>query len=392
MPLPRRLTYRFRVRRSADLTVEQILSWCDAFHAREKRWPTRRDGTRGLPNTSWTAVNGALQKGLRGLPGGSSLPKLLLASRGVRHHLYLPPLAVAEILAWADAHHRRTGDWPLDKSGPVPEAPGETWLAVDHALRRGRRGHPGGSSLAQLMETHRGVRNHLHLPPLTDDQILKWADAHHRRTGRWPVQASGAVHGVPDQTWAALDTALIVACRGLPGDESLARLLAIHRGVRNPAAVADLTLDQILVWADAHRTRTGRWPTGKSGPIPETVGETWLAVETALVVGRRGLPGGDSIARLLVRTRGWRNKQAVPALSVKQIRGWIIAHHRRTGAWPTRESGAIHDAPGETWCAADLGLKRGQRGLPGGSSLSRVVRACREASGGRGRDGTTARA
>ncbi len=382
MPLPRRLTYHFRVSRRADLTVTQILNWCDEFHVRVKRWPTRRDGTRCLPSTSWAALNAALQKGVRGLPGGSSLPKLLLEHRGVRHHLYLPPLTIAQILIRADAHHARTGAWPLDKSGSVPEAPGETWLALDHALRRGRRGHPGGSSLAQFLEAQRGVRNHLHLPPLTHDRILAWADAHHARTGRWPVQASGAVHGVPDQTWAGLDTALIVGCRGLLGDESLARLLAVHRGVRNLGAVADLTLDQILAWADAHRTRTGRWPTGKSGPIPEAVGETWLAVETALVVGRRGLPGGDSISRLLVRTRGWRNKQAVPALTVEQIRGWIIAHHRRTGMWPTRESGPIHDVPGETWCAADLGLKRGQRGLSGGSSLSQVVRACRETSGG----------
>ena len=390
MPLPRRLTYRFRVRRNADLTFDQILNWCDAFHTREKRWPTRRDGTNGLPNTSWAALNAALQKGARGLPGGSSLPKLLLAHRGVRHHLYLPPLTVPQILVWADAHHTRTGDWPLDKSGSVPEAPGETWLALDQALRRGRRGQSGGSSLAQLLDAHRGVRNHLHLPPLTHNQILAWADAHHTRTGRWPVQASGGVHGVPDQTWAGLDTALIVGCRGLPGDESLARLLAVHRGVRNLGAVADLTLDQILAWADTHRTRTGRWPTGKSGPIHEALGETWLAVETALVVGRRGLPGGDSIARLLVRTRGWRNKQAVPALTVEQIRVWISAHHRRTGAWPTRESGPIQGALGETWCAADLGLKRGQRGLSGGSSLSQVVRGCRGMSGTRLRDNNTA--
>lgn len=45
--MPRRLTRRFRARRRPDLTVRQILEWCDEFHALAKRWPTRRDGSRG---------------------------------------------------------------------------------------------------------------------------------------------------------------------------------------------------------------------------------------------------------------------------------------------------------------------------------------------------------
>jgi hypothetical protein len=378
---PRRRTRRPRAKRRPDLTAGQILAWCDAFYGRIERWPTRKDGTVGLPDTSWAALDSALQNGHRGLPGGSSLPRLLFTHRGARHRNFLPPLTVNQVLAWADAHHRRTGTWPLDTSGRIPEAPGETWRAVEKALRRGRRGLPGGSTLARFLEHHRGARNHLTLPRLTHALILEWADAHRRRTGRWPTQAAGPVVGVPAQTWSAVDTALAVGCRGLPGGGSLTRFLEEHRGVRNPANVPALTPEQILRWADAHRRSTGRWPTAKSGPIPNAPGETWLAVETALRVGRRGLPGGDSVARLLVRHRGWRNKQALPALSVGQVRGWVLAHYRRTGAWPTRESGPVADAPGETWTAVDLGLKRGQRGLPGGSSLSQVVRSCREAIG-----------
>jgi hypothetical protein len=378
MPLPRRLTHRFRAKRRPDLTVRQILAWCDDFHASVKRWPTRRDGTRGLADTSWAAIDSALQKGARGLPGGASLAKLLFTHRGVRHPHFLPPLTVNQILAWADAHHERMGVWPLDKSGRIPEAPGETWRAIEKALRRGRRGLPGRSTVARFLEQHRGVRNHLNLPRLTLARILKWADEHRRRTGRWPVQSSGPVHGEPDQTWGAIDTALAVGCRGLPGGSSLACLLEEHRGVRNHMRLPDYTSEQILAWADTHRERTGKWPTGKSGPIAEAPGETWLAVESALVDGKRGLPGGDSISRLLVRSRGWRNKQALPTLRLSRIRNWVQAHHRRMGEWPTRESGPIEDAAGETWNAVDIGLKRGQRGLPGGSSLSRVVRSCRD--------------
>lgn len=381
MPLPRRLGYRFRAKRRPDLTIKQILGWCDDFHASAKRWPTRRDGARGLPDATWAALDSALQKGARGLPGGTTLAKLLFTHRAVRHLHFLPPLTANQILAWADAHHKRTGSWPLDKSGRIPEAPGETWRAIEKALRKGRRGLPGGSTLTRFLEQHRGVRNHLHLPPLTPEILLRWADEHHRCTGRWPVQASGPVRGVPDQTWGGIDTALAVGVRGLPGGSSLACFLEQHRYVRNHMRLPDYTPGQILAWADAHRTRTGKWPTGRSGPIPDAPGETWLAVTSALVDGKRGLPGGDSISRLLVRERGWRNKQAAPRLTVEQIHGWVLAYYHRTGRWPTRESGPIADAPGETWTAADIGLKRGQRGLPGGSSLSRVVRACRETMG-----------
>jgi hypothetical protein len=68
-----------------------------------------------------------------------------------------------------------------------------------------------------------------------------------------------------------------------------------------------LTVEQILAWADAHRARTGRWPTAASGPVADAPGEDWRALNNALYFGRRGLRRGDSLPRLLVRhgrTRG----------------------------------------------------------------------------------------
>jgi hypothetical protein len=60
-----------------------------------------------------------------------------------------------------------------------------------------------------------------------------------------------------------------------------------------------LTVEQVLAWADAHHAHTGRWPTAKSGPVEGAPGETWLDVNGALIWGRRGLPRGSSLARLL---------------------------------------------------------------------------------------------
>jgi hypothetical protein len=97
----------------------------------------------------------ALRCGLRGLPGGSSLALLLLERRGVRNHVHLAPLKLRDIRRWARAHRQRTGTWPTALSGPIPEAPGENWNAVNQALYNGSRGLPGGSSLARLLKQRR---------------------------------------------------------------------------------------------------------------------------------------------------------------------------------------------------------------------------------------------
>src|SRR5262249_51185995 len=151
--------------------------------------------------------------------------------RGVRNDKDLPRLTEEQVLAWADAHHLLLGAWPTGHSGPIPEAPGESWAAISTALKAGLRGLPGGSSLARLLARRRGVRNQKDLPRLTEEQVLAWADAHHQRTGRWPTSYSGPMTGVAGEGWHALDKALRNGYRGLPGGSSLARLLRRHRGV-----------------------------------------------------------------------------------------------------------------------------------------------------------------
>ena len=78
--------------------------------------------------------------GLRGFRKANSLAKLLAKHRGRRNRKQLPPYTSHQILKWAKSHHERTGQWPLNRSGSIPEAPGETWMAVDMALRTGNEG------------------------------------------------------------------------------------------------------------------------------------------------------------------------------------------------------------------------------------------------------------
>jgi hypothetical protein len=151
---------------------------------------------------------------------------------------------------------------------------------------------------------HRSVRSNRHLPELTVQQILRWADAQYERTGQWPRMESGAVVGVAGATWSAIQQALYIGCRGLPGGTSLARLLAGARGAPyRKRSREKLTVNLVLSWARLHRRRTGSWPTENSGPIPESTGDTWHAVDAALRKGSRGLRGGSSVFRLIEQYR-----------------------------------------------------------------------------------------
>jgi hypothetical protein len=216
-----------------------------------------------------------------------------------------PPLCTGDVLAWADAHRARAGCWPNAFSGPIPEASlGTNWRQVDNALRYGLRGLPGKSSLAQLLAEHRGHRNIMALPRLTVAQVLRWADAWRRRTGAWPLIASGPIPEAPGEDWQLIDLALRNGARGLRPGRSLPQLLAQRRGVRNLPGTPPLTVELILQWIDAHHAATCAWPTVYAGPVAGQPGETWLAVNSALDRGMRGLPGGMSLAKLMREHRG----------------------------------------------------------------------------------------
>jgi hypothetical protein len=364
-----------REKRWPEFSIEQILAWADAYQARTGQWPRKDSGfIQEAPREQWRNVDNALRLGLRGLEPGSSLARLLDTHRGVRNRKSLPRLTRIQILAWADLHYARTESWPTAHSGPILEAPGETWMAVEMALAKGLRGLPGGSSLPQLLDKHRQVRNKQDLPLLTVPQILTWSDEYHDRTGAWPNTESGLIEDSGGESWCAINHALYRGTRGLPGGSSLARLLEECRGVPNRLNRPRFTVEQILAWADAHRARTGRWPTRSAGPIFEAPDERWSMVDTCMIQGNRGLPGGDSLARLLARERGAR-KQGKPVriLKVEQILAWADEHRRRTGRWPTRASGPVAGAPGETWTGISVALSHGKRGLARGTTLARLL-------------------
>jgi hypothetical protein len=96
-------------------------------------------------------------------------------------------------------------------------------------------------------------------------------------------------------------------------------------------------------------------------------------IDNSLRQGGRGLEAGSSLLLLLARIRGVRNRAALPHLSAAQIIAWAKEYLARTGKWPKHSSGPVADSQGETWCGINNALRRGDRGLPGGSSVARLL-------------------
>jgi hypothetical protein len=369
--------------RKPPLDVWEILDWADAHFARTGNWPNDASGrVYEYPQEKWLNISKSLARGSRGLPGGSTLAQLLEQFRGVRNLANLPRLGEEQILTWADAHFDRTGDWPTFYSGLVPETRGESWSAIDCALHMGIRGLAGGTSLVRLLREQRGVvpahsrpqrqvaggsrtdgtrpssNGAIAIQAQSDDSrsndsppeaepyqldyflILQWADAYFARHGVWPNTQSGGIEGTFDETWSKVNTALRRGLRGLAAGSSLARLLAEKRGVRK-GVWGPLTIENILQWADAHRERTGEWPTVASGALVENPHDNWLQIHEALSRGQRGLLGGSSLSKLLDQHRGTRRALYSRPLSEDTILEWADAYFARHGKWPTRRSGPL---------------------------------------------------
>ena len=331
------------------------------------RWKPRERTALPPPRTprkkrSGRAETRALKRPTPGSPRCVPPPSRIGNGRALGRILEYP-----EILEWADAFRARTCNWPSHTSGPIPEAPGETWLAVEAALTLGLRGLPGRSTIRRLIAEYRG-RYHREDRHLTTQIILNWADAWHAATGKWPVAASGKIPNSADTTWCIVNLARPERPR-----RSFGRL---YVGQTPEARARGAFYPQSRAVRRSHDPALGRrpsrrhsdWPKFTSGQIPECPDDTWKRVDEALRNGWRGLPGGSSLAHLLAVSRAVRSRPHTPSLTEQQIADWADLH-RATGKWPNSRSGPIPEAVGERWHNLESALRLGGRGLPGGSSV-----------------------
>ena len=210
---------------------------------------------------------------------------------------------------------------------------------------------------------------------LSISQILKWADAHHARTGAWPTVKSGILHEDPNETWARIDGALVRGFRGLKGGSSLPKLLRRRRGVRHCRRRPGIDVRKLLQWADAHYISHGTWPSCGSGIIPDSDGLTWAVAFKSLRHSKRGAARRRTFERLLAQRRIPKGARAPSKLTIAEILKWADDYFSRNGRWPSRQSGGIRGEQGLCWRNIDHMLRRGKRGLPGGSSLKHLLLA-----------------
>lgn len=213
------------------LTVAQILQWADWHQLRTGRWPTSRSGViLDQPDRTWESVQTALIKGTCGMAGGSSLHKLLQEHRGIKDpRMVMPDLALKDVLHWADSHHSITGDWPHRDFGSVIDCPQISWATIDDRMSKGHWGLPHGMTLARWLRDARGVWDG-GKPKLTEKLVLRWAQEHFDRFGRWPVTLSGPLFNHPDENWAAIDVGMRNQRRGFPQRTSLSQFLRDNFG------------------------------------------------------------------------------------------------------------------------------------------------------------------
>lgn len=300
-PEPPPRLHKGQTQNERKLTEELILEWADEFFVQFGFWPKATSGpVPAEPTTTWAQISMALRMGHRGLKGGLSLPQLLRSKRGTRNRMDLPPLTYGIIYQWIDAHFERTGRCP-DWSSPekIPGTEGESWRTVEYALREGTRGLSGGESVRHLLRDYATRRPGLPTTPLKKDEILGWAECHHKQFRRWPVRYSGPVRGVAGENWLAIDLALKLGLRGLPHGSSLNQLIRTAHGEVLSRGPAKFSVHQVYGWCEAFRDKHGVWPTRRSGRIPEAPSFTFRAIDSALRKGRYSLPAGSCLEKVI---------------------------------------------------------------------------------------------
>lgn len=166
---------QFRVKRGLekdrDLTVAQIVKWMRLFRDKEARWPAQYDTTVwesprtdvwvAVENESWTRLDDALRRGLRGLEAhkGSSLAKVK-KQHNLRDTILFTPILLKR---WIRLYHQKEHAWPsIDSPAIWVHEPhegwqvveGESWRKVNQALIHGTRGlkELKGSSLFKFRQ------------------------------------------------------------------------------------------------------------------------------------------------------------------------------------------------------------------------------------------------
>ena len=381
------------------LTISMIVEWIRKYIEKHGRKPTLKDGyIEFTKNETWSKIDTNLREGNRGLPGNSSLAKLIETEFGIRG--YHNPLSLTKelIIDWIKQHFKKYDKKPTMSDGVVEfaidEYKGITWGTVNIHLWQGGRGLLGGSSLADLNAEILGTRNHKKLPTLTEEVICKWISQFNHKYGSYPTTKHGIIEFSDDEykgeTWERIDVSLQEGNRGLPGKSSLGKLIEEKFGIRiyrksllpSYCKSTLLTLDIIRFWIQSYINKYGTKPTEKRGIIEfadeEHIGITWQTVAFAMSRGTRGLQERISLAQFIAKEFGIANHRSLEPFTTVIIKDWVSKFIKKYGRKPTANDGIIEFTKSGydniTWATLDSAFNKGSRGLIGQSSLAEFIK------------------
>ena len=271
--------------------------------------------------------------------------------RGVNSRI---ALNLQQVLELADSWSNLKGRWPKRADGYVSEGYSLTWSQINGWLLRNEQ-----TSLANLLLEERAAPHHLARPSLSIDEILDWALVHHSETGHWPTFKSGGVIGNPNESWSAVQSALVSGTRGLIGGSSIEKILFEKFGVIGVRAGRTLTREKVKNLVNQHFNLTGSWPTANSEWLFEGK-DSWAAIDMALREGLRGFSGGESLSQLLHDEGLSANFLSSKLPSLNEIVSIALDYKEKNGQLPKRETGQITGYLGVTWHSVNGALRRGK--------------------------------
>ena len=276
------------------------------------------------------------------------------------------PLSEKQIIEAAKEYYAKYRKWPNQHSEePVPGLPNDSWNSIDAAGFQGLRGLEPGRTLSVITKHLKNEQL------LSEEIIIKAANAYFKKWGEWPNRRSlNPVPGLPNESWAGIESTCHHGYRGLKKGRTLSKILAPHTGKTNRGA--PLTEDIIVKAAKAYFKIHKRWPSQNSPePVPGMPGNSWDAINSAGHKGLRGLLKGRTIAAI---TAPLKNAHTREKLSEGKIKAAADRFFKQHGKWPTKNTKEpVPGMPEETWQGIDACGLRGSRGLLKGQTLSKIL-------------------
>jgi len=324
---------RSRTTKPCPLSEEMILNHM-LLHlvAHSGRWPHGKTGkVETLPNEYWHNFEMALRNGYRGLDGGISVHDLAVN------------FTVREACLYID----KNGQAPNRDSGPLANFPDITWEMIDDAFLA--KGGKAKISLERLL-IDAGLA-----APITSNQIFESALLHMVENDcSWPsAQTGGTVINMPEKTWHDISNLFL---RGdleeYPAEYSI------------PLFIKDKVREQAVKFLDQH----GRLPTNEDGPIPDYEFVTLGMINDAFLNGgasKISLEGVFVETGLLEKDLDY-NEDIIWNMMLEYL------GNSKPPVFPTPHSKDACPIEGETWQMLNHYLEKGQKGLPGKSSLFKL--------------------